>query len=140
MALFKGSSGRISMEFDEGDEKYLAHITSWSIDSSSDMDETAYLGRSKTEDGIREKTPGTIGWTASIEGAVDGDVDANQDALFDAYNDQKLINCIFYNSPTRGYKGEAYIESISITHSADGKAEFNTSLSGNGKIQRVDVT
>ena len=140
MALFKGSSGRLSMEFDEGDEKYLAHITSWSVDSTSDMDETAYLGRSKLEDGIREKVPGTIGWTASIEGAVDADEDANQDELFDAHIEQKLVKCMFYHSPTRGYKGEAYIESLSITHAADGKAEFSGSLSGNGKIQRVDVT
>jgi predicted secreted protein len=141
MALFKGSSGRLSIQVGElAEEKYLAHITSWSIDSSSDMDETAYLGRSKTEDGIREKVPGTIGWSANIEGAVDGDIDANQDTLFDAHIAQTLINCMFYHSESRGYTGEAYIESFSITHAADGKAEFSASLSGNGKIERVDAT
>lgn len=141
MALFKGSSGKISIKGKEasGTEKFLAHTTSWDIESSTDIDETAYFGGSKTEEGVKEKTPGTIGWTGTIEGAVDLSDGSNQDDLLEAHNAQSIITGMFYLDATTAYTGDAYIESLSISHAADGKAEFSASLSGNGKIKKVTV-
>ena len=139
MSLFKGSSGKISLKEGTSQEKFLAHTTSWSIDSSMDIDETSYFGGSLTDEGVKEKTPGSIGWTAGIEGAVDYGASSNQETLLDAHNEQRLITGRFYLDADTAFEGEGYIDSLSFSDAADGKGEFSATIAGNGKIQKITV-
>lgn len=141
MATFKGQSGKISIKKTTtgATEQFLAHISSWSLDSSLDIDQASYFGGSKTEEGSKESTPGSIGWTASVEGAIDLSATSGQDDLFDAHNDATELEFLFYLDSTTAFKGKGYIDGYSPSHAADGKAEFSATVSGNGKLSQVTV-
>ncbi|GHU90275.1 hypothetical protein FACS1894202_09790 [Clostridia bacterium] len=137
--LFSGSSGKISMQVPDGEEQFLAHTTSWSADSSLEIDEAAYFGGSLTQEGVTEKIPGNISWTASIDGSIDLDENSGQDPLFDAHNDKTLVTVRLYLDAATGFRGDGYIDSYSASDAADGKAEFSASIAGNGKLQRYTL-
>lgn len=131
MALYQGVTGKLALGQDSA-ETYLAHMTSWSVDFSTSIDETPFFGGSKTEEGYTEKTPGAKSWTASADGAADFATDSGQRELMTKYLNQEPVVGTFYLNAETAIQGEAYIESLSISHSADGKAEISISLSGNG--------
>ena len=132
MALYQGVTGKISTKASAGGtEEYLAHMTSWNVDMSMAIDEQAFFGGSKAEEGFTEKTPGVKSWTASGDGAADFATTSGQNTLLQAYLDQEPLIFTFYLDENTGLQGEGYIESLSISHSADGKAEMSISVSGN---------
>ena len=131
--LYQGVTGKISIKKGAGAEQFLAHMTTWSVDMSMSIDETAYFGGSATEEGFTEKTPGVGTWTASANGAADFGTASGQKDLLQAHFDKAVVTATFYLDATTGMQGEAIIESLSISHAADGKGEISISLSGNGK-------
>ena len=139
MGTVSGKDGKISYKTGAGAEQFVTYVTSWDVESSMDIDEAAYFGGSLTEEGTKEKTPGSISWSGSIAGAVDSATSGNQGGLFNAHRDAAVVSATFYLDATSGYTGEAYVESYSVSHAADGKAEFNASLQGNGKLNRIDL-
>jgi hypothetical protein len=139
MATVSGKDGKISIKSGSGAEQFITYVTSWDFESSMDIEEAAYFGGALTEEGTKEKTPGATSWTGSVAGAVDSAEISNQSAFFNAHNNALVVSVMFYLNGTIGYTGEAYVESVNVTHSADGKAEFTASLSGNGKINQIDI-
>lgn len=137
MSLFRGTSGKISITESSGTEKYLAHTTNWSVDSSMDVDETPYFGGSAVEEGFMEKTPMVINWTASFEGAVDLSTGSTQADVYAAHVGMKLVTVSLYLDADHCFKGEGYIDSYSATDAADGKAEFTANIAGNGALELV---
>jgi len=129
--LYQGVTGKIAITLEGGSETYIAHMTNWSVDLSMGIDETAFFGGSASQEGFTEKTPGVKSWTASADGATDFDSTSGQRALIEAYSNQQLIEATFYLDEDTGLQGEAYIESLTISHAADGKAEISIGLSGN---------
>lgn len=136
MSLYAGKSGKISLK-KNADEKYLAHMTNWSVDMTKEIDGTPYFGGSATEEGITEKTPGAKDWTASSDGAADFSSNSSQQELMDAYQNDELVTCTFYLDADTGLMGDGYIESLTISQSADGKAEISVSIAGNGPLTLV---
>lgn len=137
--IAQGKEGKISITEGSGTEQFLAHMTTWSVESALEMDETPYFGGSKTEEGSLEKTPLSISWTASGEGSAEVGPDNNQDAILEAHNTSKVLSFTFYLNATTAYQGEGYIDSYSASNAADGKGGFTFSVSGNGKIEKITV-
>ena len=133
MALYQGVSGKISIKKGAGEEVFLVHMTTWSVDASTAIDETAYFGGSETQEGFTEKTPGVKSWTASADGAADFGTDSGQQGLMEAWANSDVIMATFYLDADTGLQGEGYIESLTINHAADGKGEISIGVSGNGK-------
>ena len=131
MALYQGVTGKISIKTGTDTEQFLAHMTTWSVDLSKNIDESQFFGGSLTEEGFTEKTPGIKSWTASADGAADFGGESGQKALMDAYLDDTVVTCTFYLDADTGLKGEGFIESLTINHAADGKGEVSISISGN---------
>ena len=139
MGTVSGKNGKISVRSSAGEEKFITYITSWDFESSMDLDEASYFGGGLTEEGTKEKTPGSSSWTGSVAGAIDSAEPSSQGLLFDGHSEGIVIAVAFYLNLKTAYMGEAYVESFSISHAADGKAEFTASLSGNGKIKKVII-
>ena len=131
MALYQGVTGKISTKPAGGQETFVSHMTTWSVDMSKAIDETAYFGGSETEEGFTEKTPGVNSWTASADGSADFGSTSGQKALMDAYLNSTLVECTFYLDGDTGLMGTGYIESLTINHAADGKGEISIGISGN---------
>jgi len=133
MALYQGVTGKISTKKEDGGtEEYLVHMTNWSVDTTKAIDETAYFGGSATQEGFTEKTPGVKSWTASADGAADFGAESGQKGIMDAYLNDDILTCTFYLDENTGVQGEGIIESLTISHAADGKGEISISVSGNG--------
>jgi len=131
MALYQGVTGKISIKKDGGTEEFLVHMTTWNVDLTKAIDETAYFGGSATEEGFTEKTPGVKSWTASADGAADFGSTSGQKSLMDAYLNDDVITGTFYLDENTGMKGDGIVESLTISHAADGKGEISISISGN---------
>lgn len=128
--LYTGVTGKLSTKIGAATATDVAHISNWSVDLSREMLESVSFGG----DGYKEKIPSIKDWTASSDGDADFATASGQKALLDAYEAGTVVEASFYLDTTTFFKGDAYIESLSISHAADGKAEISISLSGSGGI------
>ena len=140
MALYQGTEGKITVKTPEGTEEYLVHMSSWTVDMAKTIDESSFFGGSAEEEGFVEKTPGVKSWTGSIEGAADLATGSGQTTVLESYAEDTLITATFYLNATTGIRGNAYVENITVNHTAEGKAEISASLSGNGAPTFITTT
>lgn len=133
MATYSGKQGKIAFKVGSaGAETHVVHMTNWTADLSKEIDETSYFGGSESEEGYVEKTPGVKSWTASADGAADFGSDSGQKALFDAWKADTVVTLTLYLAEQTAVTGTALIESLSVSHAADGKGELTINFSGNG--------
>ena len=59
---------------------------------------------------------------------------SGQDDLLTAYENGTKLTFGFYLDATKYFTGDAYIESLSISHDAEGVAEISISVSGTGGV------
>lgn len=129
MALYSGVTGKITTKIGTGTAAELLHMTNWSVDLSKEMIEAISFG----ED-YKEKVPGVKDWSASADGSTDFATTSGQKALVDAFEGGTKIEAAFYLDTTTFMTGDCYIESLSISHAADGKSEVSIKLAGSGGI------
>lgn len=112
------------------DNKELAFMSEWNLDQSKEIKEASFFrGKGK------EKTAGIGDWTASCNGRVDFAQDTGHLDVQKAFDDGKPVHLELYLNDKENYAGEALIESLKISNSAEGEWKIEISLTGNGGIK-----
>jgi len=128
MALYTGVTGKIAVKKGTAAAVDIAHMSGWTVDLSREIIEVVSLGSD-----AKEKIAGIKDWTASFDGTADFATTSGQKDLMDAYDDGSELEASFYLDDDTFLSGPCIIESLSISHAADGKADISISVAGNGK-------
>ena len=155
--MYTGLTGKLTI-----DNKPVAYISNWSVDSSVEIIEVAELGKA-----TRQKAAGMRSWTASADGAVyfGDDGVTGHSALFKAMNEGATVKCDFYlydskdeknnrqhyvpysgdttpppagtykDKPSVKFEGSGLIESLSVDLSSEDKGNISISISGCGDLR-----
>lgn len=126
MALYTGVTGKISVKKGAAaTETDVVHMANWSVSLSKEILEVLSFG-----DDYKEKVPSVKDWSASADGSADFDAEGGQKILYDAFESGDALTGTFYLNETTFLKGECFVESLEISHAADGKADISISLAG----------
>jgi predicted secreted protein len=105
-------------------------IKNWSLELSLDTLETTALG-----DDWKNYITGLKEWSASSEGDYEVPVDADgQQALQDAFLNGTTVTVKLYVDGTNYYKGEAFINSLSIEDPVDDVVSISIEFTGTGAL------
>ena len=110
--------------------KKVVGIKNWSLELSLDTLETTALG-----DDWKNYITGLKEWSASSEGDYEVPVDADgQQALQDAFLNGTTVTVKLYVDGTNYYKGEAFINSLSIEDPVDDVVSISIEFTGTGAL------
>lgn len=110
--------------------KKVVGIKNWSLELSLDTLETTALG-----DDWKNYITGLKEWSASSEGDYEVPVDTEgQKALQDAFLNGTTVTVKLYVDDTNYYKGEAYINSLSIEDPVDDVVSISIEFTGTGAL------
>jgi len=129
MALYSGVTGKISIKKGEEAEKDIVHMASWNVELSKEIIEVVSFGND-----YKEKIVSIKDWSASADGTADFDTDGGQKALVEAFENGEKVTANFYLDENTFLAGDCYVESLSIEHAADGKANISISLAGSKAV------
>lgn len=129
MALYSGVTGKISVKKGTDDAIDIVHMASWSVELTKEIIDVVSFG-----DDYKEKIPSIKDWSASADGTADFDADGGQKMLLDAFESGEKLTGSFYLDDDTFLVGDCYIESLSIEHAADGKADISISLAGSKAV------
>ncbi len=123
-----GKNGKVVIG--ESATKKVVGIKNWSLELSLDTLETTALG-----DDWKNYITGLKEWSASSEGDYEVPVDADgQQALQDAFLNGTTVTVKLYVDGTNYYKGEAYINSLSIEDPVDDVVSISIEFTGTGAL------
>jgi len=123
-----GKNGKVVIG--ESATKKVVGIKNWSLELSLDTLETTALG-----DDWKNYITGLKEWSASSEGDYEVPVDAEgQQALQDAFLNGTTVTVKLYVDGTNYYKGEAYINSLSIEDPVDDVVSISIEFTGTGAL------
>lgn len=123
-----GKNGKVVIG--ESATKKVVGIKNWSLELSLDTLETTALG-----DDWKNYITGLKEWSASSEGDYEVPVDADgQQALQDAFLNGTTVTVKLYVDGTNYYKGEAFINSLSIEDSVDDVVSISIEFTGTGAL------
>lgn len=125
MSTYTGLTGKIAIVKNGAAAVDILHMSGFSVELKKDIIGIASFGRS-----TKEKKPGIKDWSASADGSADFADGAGQDLLMEAFDDGDDIVATFYLDADTFLEGTGLIESLSIKHAADGKADISISLAG----------
>ena len=129
MALYSGVTGKLSVKQGTATAVDIVHMASWSVDLTKEIIEVVSFG-----DDYKEKVASIKDWSASADGAADFAADGGQKMLLDAFESGEKITGSFYLDDDTFLVGDCYIESVTIEHAADGKADISISLAGSKAV------
>lgn len=129
MALYTGVTGKIAMKVGTGTAEDIAHMANWSVEMSKELLDVISFGQD-----YKEKVPSIKDWNASFDGTADFASTSGQKTLVDAFEDGSALTGSFYLDETTFLEGTCYIESLSISNAADGKADISISVAGSGAV------
>lgn len=129
MALYTGVTGKISMKKGTGEAVDIVHMSNFNVELSKEILEVIRFGND-----YKEKVPSIKDWSASADGSADFAADGGQKMLLDAFEDGSALTGSFYLDENTFLQGECYVESLSISHAADGKADISISLAGSNAV------
>ena len=123
-----GKNGKVVIG--ESATKKVVGIKNWSLELSLDTLETTALG-----DDWKNYITGLKEWSASSEGDYEVPVDADgQQALQDAFLNGTTVTVKLYVDGTNYYKGEAFINSLSIEVPVDDVVSISIEFTGTGAL------
>ena len=123
-----GKNGKVVIG--ESATKKVVGIKNWSLELSLDTLETTALG-----DDWKNYITGLKEWSASSEGDYEVPVDADgQQALQDAFLNGTTVTVELYVDGTNYYKGEAFINSLSIEDPVDDVVSISIEFTGTGAL------
>ena len=124
----EGKNGKVVIG--ESATKKVVGIKNWSLELSLDTLETTALG-----DDWKNYITGLKEWSASSEGDYEVPVDADgQQALQDAFLNGTTVTVKLYVDGTNYYKGEAFINSLSIEDPVDDVVSISIEFTGTGAL------
>lgn len=127
--LYSGVTGKLSIKKGAAEAVDILHMSNFSVELTKEILEVMSFGND-----YKEKIPSIKDWSASADGTADFDTTSGQKTLVDAFEDGAKLEGSFYLDATTFLKGDCYIESISIEHAADGKADISISLAGSDAV------
>lgn len=123
-----GKNGKVVIG--ESATKKVVGIKNWSLELSLDTLETTALG-----DDWKNYITGLKEWSASSEGDYEVPVDADgQQALQDAFLNGTTVTVKLYVDGTNYYKGEAFINGLSIEDPVDDVVSISIEFTGTGAL------
>ena len=123
-----GKNGKVVIG--ESATKKVVGIKNWSLELSLDTLETTALG-----DDWKNYITGLKEWSASSEGDYEVPVDADgQQALQEAFLNGTTVTVKLYVDGTNYYKGEAFINSLSIEDPVDDVVSISIEFTGTGAL------
>ena len=123
-----GKNGKVVIG--ESATKKVVGIKNWSLELSLDTLETTALG-----DDWKNYITGLKEWSASSEGDYEVPVDAEgQQALQDAFLNGTTVTVKLYVDDKNHYKGEAFINSLSIEDPVDDVVSISIEFTGTGAL------
>ena len=123
-----GKNGKVVIG--ESATKKVVGIKNWSLELSLDTLETTALG-----DDWKNYITGLKEWSASSEGDYEVPVDTEgQKALQDAFLNGTTVTVKLYVDGTNYYKGEAFINSLSIEDPVDDVVSISIEFTGTGAL------
>ena len=123
-----GKNGKVVIG--ESATKKVVGIKNWSLELSLDTLETTALG-----DDWKNYITGLKEWSASSAGDYEVPVDADgQQALQDAFLNGTTVTVKLYVDGTNYYKGEAFINSLSIEDPVDDVVSISIEFTGTGAL------
>lgn len=125
MALYTGVTGKISMKSGSTTAVDLVHLANWSVELTKEMIEVVSFGND-----YKEKVPSIKDWSASFDGSADFEGEGSQKMLLDAFESGAKLTGSFYLDEDTFLSGDCYIESLTVSHAADGKADIDISVAG----------
>lgn len=128
MALYSGKTGYIKIGTGEV-AKIVAHMSSFSIDLSTEIIEVVAFGNT-----YKEKIPSIMDWTASADGNCDFATDSGQYDLYTAYTNGTLVTIGLGLTEDTYFEGTAYISSLAIENSSDGSPTVAIEFSGSNAL------
>jgi len=128
--LYSGVTGKISIKKGSAAAIDLVHMANWSISLSKEMIEVVSFG-----DDYKEKVPAVKDWSGNSDGKVDFSTGGGQAELLTSFEDGTELQASFYLDDETFLFGKCYIESLEISHAADGAAEVSISVAGSGKAE-----
>lgn len=129
MALYSGVTGKLSVKKGKDAAVDIVHMASWNVELSKEILEIVSFG----ED-YKEKVPSIKDWSASADGTADFATDGGQKMLLDAFESGEMLTGSFYLDEDTFLVGDCCVESLSIEHAADGKADISISLAGSKAV------
>ena len=129
MALYSGVTGKISVKKGAEEAVDIIHMATWSVELTKEIIPVVSFG-----DDYQEKVPSIKDWSASADGTADFDADGGQKMLLDAFDSGEKLTGSFYLDADTFLVGDCYIESLTIEHAADGKADISISLAGSKAV------
>lgn len=128
MALYSGKTGYIK-KGNSTDGKVIAHMSSFSLELSTDIIEVVAFGNT-----YKEKIPSIMDWSASAEGNCDFEEGHSQDELVSAYNNGELITIGLGITNNIYFEGTCYIESLTIDNASDDSPTISIEFAGSNAI------
>lgn len=129
MALYTGVTGKLAFKKGAATEVDIVHMANFSVSLSKEILEVISFGND-----YKEKVPSIKDWSASADGTADFAADGGQKMLLDAFEDGAKLQGSFYLDDTTFLQGDCYVESLEISHAADGKADVSISLAGSNAV------
>lgn len=129
--IYTGITGAIKVG-EEASAKAMKHMSGFDLEISAELIEALSLG-----DEWRNRVPGIKDWNATLDGSASFDSDTEQKTILDAIYDGAIVTLGFYLNPTTYFEGPAYIETCSVSVTADGKADISFSAQGAGALTKT---
>ncbi|MCL2797025.1 MAG: hypothetical protein FWD58_03100 [Firmicutes bacterium] len=135
--MYTGLTGALKVYLD-GNWGTVAYISGWSIDDSAEIIETTKIGEVH-----KDAFAGMQNWSASADGAIVFNGNDAQAALFMAKQAGLKIKLQFFlddksnvtNGKSTYFSGYGYIESLSVSLSAEDKGNISIGIKGTGKLK-----
>lgn len=127
--LYSGVTGKITVKKPGETAVDVLHMSSWNVDLSKEIIEQVSFGND-----YKEKIPSVKDWSASADGAADFGPEASQELLHEAFEDGYEVEASFYLDANTFLRGSALVESLNVSHAADGKGEVSISLAGSNAV------
>lgn len=129
MSLYTGVTGKLSFKSGSETAVDIVHMANWNVSLSKEMLEVVSFGNT-----YKEKVPSIKDWSATADGSADFDSDGGQKMLLDAFESGAKLQGSFYLDESTFLQGDCYVESLEISHAADGKADISISLAGSNAV------
>lgn len=100
-----------------------------------EISKNTYISREFADEYISSRYRSAIkDWSSSADESADFDDDSGQKELVDAFESGAQLKGSFYLDDDTFLVGDCYVESLSIEHAADGKADVSISLAGSKAV------
>lgn len=129
MGLLNGKVAKVTVGGD-----VVGYVSGAELNMETGIDDIKVLGEDWSQ-----SNPNINSWSISVDGYLDA-TDEGQQALQTAYMSKSQIAVEYFESTTKKYVGNAFVENLKISAKGDGTTEINASIKGDGALTPTAIT